>query len=476
MDGASSSSDWLFVAKPCTYHFSRRRVLAIAPLTRIQSGHLQGIIVVLTLLQFLLGQGSYLVNGATLTRTAPNEVGFEEYRMTLPHVAMVSLTVLVRLALFVFIMHLANRDMWMKLLFTFDAMYIMFNYVCMVILRYVSIYSLYHEGASGAWYLGFVINSLSTLPLALVVASLDSIRMTRRFKIVFFLLVIAYCLFLYFECYTDNSSEFSNVGTCAFGLECKEYKHYYKTSVLNIAVFVTKAIKAHASGWDLATIRAAYHLSADAPDAPSVLQLQQLEKQLLEPKEPTGSVPDLEDPASKAAAASLALGSGAPVIMISTSSDDIIDGFAALRSEAAAHAKATTPPVLLNSFGEDRLLHPGPEDTEPSKRPTTSVATQTRLEDQSALACVFCNRMQEHVSQLRSMLQQAEHSTQAAQSDAALLEVKLTESIIRNGECERQFRQFAEERDALTLQLWENAIRMETGLGSSAGTAPSRPA
>lgn len=162
--------------------------------------------------------------------------------------------------------HFANRQLYMCQLQTFEALYVLLMFSFGAVMKHVSMLSLYWKDAGDhTWYWQLVLLDLGILPVAFVIAALDSVAIARKWKVGIFGAVAVACLTIYARTYVEQAN-FSEFGGCAFGVPCKDYLQYFRTALLNVVIFISKMGWSYlTTGCEVANIRPRYRVTFHDP-------------------------------------------------------------------------------------------------------------------------------------------------------------------------------------------------------------------
>ncbi|CAK0886174.1 unnamed protein product, partial [Prorocentrum cordatum] len=157
------------------------------------------------------------------------------------------------------VMHVVNRDLILSEVTTFESAWMITNCVVSEVALLLNRHSIWDEPHvyNWEWQLGDILRFLSYLPLfVMLCATTDSLRMNKFVKMVCLCIGLSYHLMEYVKARYSTSEWCS--GSEFLGMDCREFKNAYQWTMLNITIFMLKALKSYAFGQAFAVVKAAY--------------------------------------------------------------------------------------------------------------------------------------------------------------------------------------------------------------------------
>lgn len=250
-------------AEPPVIHISPRVVIDTELGLWLKSHRMRYVACLLLFCKFLL---VFRVPGSTRIRTEFDKQEHEMWRrQELWYITDGALSV----ALFVLLLHYTNRDLLRRQLFAFDTLVIVGNYFWWYLTRAFSEYCVFNSKFDMSRYMAHALDTTTTLPLIVIAACFDSVKMAHRTKIVIITLMVVERCFQYMK-YREDSGIFSDHGNCPlFGIqfECANLQGTHLSSNMTVIVFFLKSCRAYASGEHFAVVKPRYKMVVKHHDA-----------------------------------------------------------------------------------------------------------------------------------------------------------------------------------------------------------------
>lgn len=277
------SGHWLLVARPCACEFASKRVLNTAWLQKLHaknSAYLHLLAAGLVLLLGIFHTWGILAPARTLSTTREEGGVDTTHELELPSMFVTLVTLIVPWTFILLMLNYANLAVCVAQLQSFESGFVLANFIAAGLTRSTSAFSLYWDDNSGLWPMQIALYDFSFLPLGVMVGCMDSVSMARKWKVIMFFLLSIYTIWGYISTYW-SSAYFSDTGTCGMNIECKEYRLYYRVALLNVSIFVIRALWCYAATGEFAFIRPRYRIAEHNATKQDMVHLQRYASKLL---------------------------------------------------------------------------------------------------------------------------------------------------------------------------------------------------
>lgn len=438
----------VFVAQPAVCQFSAAKLLNTRCGTWLhQRGFLYAILIVIAIMHLVLPIADFWIPGTTLTLTYTDADGEErqgETRMKSFGLAMLASFLRV-LACFL-LAHLSSKEMWCMQLLTFDALFIVFNIITMRASTGLFLYILVDCELSGhTWIVQQAIEDITWMPVAAVVATLDSVMLPPKVKVALLSVMAAGWCLMILKLESPRHPLAGDDADCFFGLPCSEFRRLHKSALINLTIFMMKATFAHLTGKVVATIKPSFRPGSvqDVVNTDCVDIFQNAQKLTELGKVASEAVAGAESCDLSASAASTAFQLN---LSISPRSDSAPEGPAApaspppesvLASESPSAPEAVAGPVVVG--------RPGNHDNEKGGSIAVTVAS-----------------LEVEVVSLKDSLREANERADAMAAAARSYRNRYHQCRVSKEEAEVRLRRMANIIDDMAVRTWQSAFTADS--------------
>lgn len=170
--------------------------------------------------------------------------------------------VLVCAALLFTILHYTNRDLIRQQILAFDTVVIVGNAILWYVTRFVSEKAVFSGAFGTDDVFRHLIEALFVLPLTVIVACFDSVKMAHRTKILILMAMVLERGWQYYL-YRDPRGVFADHGMCStvvYQISCDDLLGIHLSSNTTIIIFLLKSIRAYALGNHFAVIKPRFRM------------------------------------------------------------------------------------------------------------------------------------------------------------------------------------------------------------------------